>query len=254
MKNVKRLLFVFLAALLVLTPFVNVDAAKKKTKTTTTTTTTTTTVKVDENAVVVSVFFRSSCPHCQALHEYLSELKKDSTIASKFIVADYETTQIVDGNEVSKEDVSALLDKVADYFDFHIDGVPFYVIGEKYYSGFGDSSKEELRERILELYNDQEKNIDVVTGISNGSITGKLADKSASNTLGIIILAVSVVVVIVLIILSGKNKYEDDEDEIEDEEEIDEDIEDEEDEEDEEEIKEKVVEKKKKNNKKIKKN
>lgn len=208
MSNVKKLLFVFLSVAMIALPFTSVSAKTAK-KTEKTTTTTTTTVAVDPNAVTVSVFYRTTCPHCQELHAFLKELKESKDYGKKFNVVDYEV--------VTSEESAALMAKVGDYFDFQVDGVPFYVIGTKYYSGFGDASKDEIKKQIDALYGNAEENIDLVAGISNGTITGKFdgnSGKSVNNTIGMIILGVSVVIVIVLIVLSSKNKY-DDEEEIE---------------------------------------
>lgn len=204
MKTLKKILFVFIVALMVVSPLSYVDAAKKEKATTTTV------VAGDENAVAVSVFYSSTCPHCQALHAFLSELKKDDSINKMFNVVDY---------EVSEESNSDLWSKVAAYFDQETDGVPFFVIGQQYYSGYSESLNDTIKNKIKEVYADQSLNIDVVTGIKDGTITGKLSDtqdKSANNLVGVIILGVSVVVVIVLIVLSSKNKYYDeDEEEVE---------------------------------------
>lgn len=205
MKNVKKLLFVFLMAALLVAPFANVSAASKKKVTTTKTTTT---VALDENAVTINVFYRTTCPHCQELHEFLAGLKASKEYASKINIVDYEV--------VTSEENAELMEKVGDYFDFAVDGVPFYVIGEKYYSGYTSSFDDQIKEQIDKLYKDKEANIDVVSGIKNGTITGKYSDnssKAANNTVGMIILGVSVVIVIVLIVLSSKNKYYDEEDE-----------------------------------------
>lgn len=201
MKAFKKILFVLVMAVMVCSPLTFADAKTKKE------TTTTTVVAGDEKAVNVNVFYSSTCPHCAALHEFLGELKKDKKINFMFNVVDF---------EVSEESNNALFSKVAAYFSQEADGVPFFTIGQKYYSGYSESLNDEIKNVIKEAYEDQSKNIDVVAGIKDGSITGKLddsSDKTANNTVGFIILGVSVVVVIVLIVLSSKNKYYDEDEE-----------------------------------------
>lgn len=214
LKKFSKLLCVFLVALMVLVPTFNVSA-----KTTTTTTTTTTTQNgyyytyeesSDENAINVYVFYQATCTHCKDLHEYLQELKSDDEVKDKFNVVDYEVLY----DEENKE----LMYEVAEYFDFELKGVPLYVIGNEYWSGFPeDGSTSTLKQDIIDAYNDSNYT-DVVSGIAAGVITEDTS-KLGSNVVGIIILAITVVIIIALIILSSKNTYYDEEEEIVEEEE-----------------------------------
>lgn len=209
MTNMKKFFAMLLMVILVLSPVVYVDA-----KTTKKTTTTTTSAKTQKEPVNVYVFYGETCPHCESLHTYLDSLKDDKTVNYMFEVVDYE----VWSNETNYN----LMLQVGEYFEADITGVPFYVVGEKYYSGFGDSSQDSLLAAIKEAYNNTDYK-DIVAGIGTGEISGTASEnddsKKANDKVGMIILGITVVIVIILIVSSSKNKYYDDEDEENDEEE-----------------------------------
>lgn len=211
MKKISKLLCVMMMSLLLVVPFLNVDAATKKaTKKTTTTTTTAKTYAVsqDENAVTIHVFYSETCPHCQSLHEFLSELKEDKDYKDKFNVKDYSVSESLNVE---------LLDEVHEYFKYTGNGgVPYFVIGSDPFEGFGEGRSEaEIKKAIDDLYGSKNYK-DVVTAIINDEIDSLSDD--ASNVVGMVVLGLCVVIIIALIVCSSKNKYYDEEDEDEEEE------------------------------------
>lgn len=80
--------------------------------------------------VKMYVFYGQGCPHCEDLFDYLDELKYDKDYKDKFEVVKYETWY--------NDDNAALMLDFADYFDIETRtlGVPFYVIGDEYFTGF----------------------------------------------------------------------------------------------------------------------
>lgn len=119
-------ILVFVISVLMVMPFMNVNA---------------------ENKVNFYIFYGDGCGYCASLHSYVDELKQDSNYNHMFNVVDYE----VWGNQ----DNQNLLYAVGEYFDVDITGVPFYVIGDKYFVGFGiDSSPQEIENAIKEAYLD----------------------------------------------------------------------------------------------------
>lgn len=211
MKKFNKIVCVLLVALMLVVPFVGVDAKTKTTKKVTTTTTTTESTfykSSDEKAINVYVFYSNECPHCADLHTYLAELKEDKDIRDKFNIVDY---------EIHNSENNSLMMEVGEYFNTSVTGVPFYVIGNKYYSGFGDPSKTTIVNAINDNYNSK-KYQDYVAAIVNGT-TSDLVDEKANNIIGMVILGICVVIIIALIVCSSKNKYYDDED---DEEEVEE--------------------------------
>lgn len=206
MKNIRKLICMLFVALIVVSPFVYVDAK-------TTTTTTTTAATSNGAKVKIYVFYGSTCPHCEDLHEYLDTLEEDDSINYMFEIVDYE----VWGNETNNN----LMLEVGEYFETTIKGVPFYVIGSNYYSGYGESSGDTIVAAIKQAYEDDDYK-DIVAGIGTGEIDGTISDENDTseeennNRVGMIILGITVVLIIIFVISSSKNEYydyEDDDDE-----------------------------------------
>ncbi|MCX4248566.1 MAG: DsbA family protein [Bacilli bacterium] len=209
MKKFSKLLCVIMMAIVLVVPFANVNAAKTTKKTTTTTTTASTyAVSNDEKAVTIYVFYSPTCPHCQDLHEFLSELKEDKDYKDKFNVKDYSVAESLN---------LELLDEVHDYFKYSGNGgVPYYVIGDEPFEGFGDSTKAEIKKTIDDMYGSKNYK-DVVNAIINDEVASLSDD--ANNVIGMVVLGLCVVIIIALIICSSKNKYYEDDENDEDEEE-----------------------------------
>ena len=206
MKKFSKLFCVIIMAILLVVPSASVFAAKTTKKTTTTTTTSATyAVSEDEKAVTMHVFYSPTCGHCAALHEFLSELKEDKDYKDKFNIKDYNVSDSLN---------IELLDEVRDHFKNAGDGVPYYVIGDVDFEGFGESSKAEIKKTIDDMYGSKNYK-DVVNAIVKDEV-GTLSD-DANNVIGMVVLGLCVVIIIVLIICSSKNKYY--EDDLEDEEE-----------------------------------
>lgn len=81
-------------------------------------------VKADDNLVNIYLFHSENCDHCKNEIELLDELEKEY---SNIRVYKY---------EVSDKDNSLLFGRVTNLLDAKTGGVPFTVIGGKYYNGF----------------------------------------------------------------------------------------------------------------------
>lgn len=81
-------------------------------------------VKADDNLVNIYLFHSETCEHCKNEIELLDKLEKEY---SNIRVYKY---------EVSDEDNSLLFGRVTNLLDARSGGVPFTVIGGKYYNGF----------------------------------------------------------------------------------------------------------------------
>lgn len=215
MKKIGKLFCVLMVALMVFTPFTGVYAKK-----TTKTTTTTTSAVAKSDAVNVYVFYSPTCPHCSDLHAFLKELSEDKEYKDLFNVVDYDVS--------SSKTNADLWEKVGNYFEVKVEGVPFYVIGNQYYEGYPDESKNPdlviqtentIKAAIKNAHNDANYK-DIVDGIGKGEITGTVKDseteKKGNSIVGMVILAVTVVIIIILIVCSSKNKYYDDDDDDDD--------------------------------------
>ena len=186
---VKKFMKLLLVLLLAIVPFVGVDAKKN----------TTTTAK--KEPIKLYVFYGETCPHCASLNEYLETLEKDATINYMFEVVKLEVWY----NETNAE----IMDKVGAYFKYDITGVPFYVIGEKYFSGFGENSKNVIVSTIKENYGSKDYK-DIVSQVADGKIkVDSQTEEEDKKSSTIAIVAIGVTLFIVLLIIFGRSKSSD---------------------------------------------
>lgn len=165
-------------------PFTIVEG-KPKEKTTTTTTTMTTTTALVGKKVNIYVFYGIDSNPSSSLHDYLSTLKSDPELSRMFEVVDYEITQ--------NKEYEELFEKVLTYFDYDAKGVPFYVVGDTYFSGYTKKKDEEIVATIKEKYSNLETP-DVVGDIAKGAIDfDKLnhEEKKQNQITGYIILGIT---------------------------------------------------------------
>ena len=227
----KKMLKVLLVLLVAFMPFVAVNAKAK-------TTTTTTTAASSGKAINFYVFYGNGCPHCEDLLNYIAELDKDKNYNTKYNLVKYETWY--------NQENATFMTKVFNYFgvnDTSKMGVPLYVIGDEYFTGFPSpttSSAEtmnkaynDIKNAIDKAYNN-EKYVDVVAGIGSGTIDPSEAQKTeadaqkTNNTIGYVILGV--VILIIVAIIFGRSKSdvyyptEDEEDDDEDTKEVKEEV------------------------------
>ena len=115
-----------------------------------------------KNVETIYLFYRDGCPHCEALEKYLNELLKEEK---------YQLVKI-EKYEVSKNKTNAnKLSGVSEVLDTNVYGVPFYVIGTNYFSGYGTSANKEIKNTI-DYYLNKEY-YDPVGDYLNGTDTSK---------------------------------------------------------------------------------
>lgn len=115
-----------------------------------------------DEKINIYLFWGDGCPHCSSFIDYLGEeVVKDSGVYFNFY--SYEVWKT--------ENNPNLLNKVAKYFNVKEDeiGIPFIVIGDKYFVGFDDDVRDNIKTVIKDTY-DNKKNIDVVGDILKGKI------------------------------------------------------------------------------------
>lgn len=125
----KKLKFLLVAALVLFIPFVAKADTKEK--------------------INVYIFRGEGCPHCEeAITWFNDTLSKDKEYSEYYNLVQYEVWYDEDNNE--------LMSKVATELGTQANGVPFIVVGEKYYSGFSSTeSPSKLKEAIKEAYNNK---------------------------------------------------------------------------------------------------
>ena len=96
------------------------------------------------------------------------------------------------------------MNKVAKKLNTNVGGVPFTVIGNKFYSGFSEEIGKQMLEQVKSLFEDQNRydiknDIDLTTGKAIGENKG-------NGAATFLLLAVILVGGIVLIYIVGKSK------------------------------------------------
>ncbi len=174
----KKVIYLLLILLLCF-PFTMVEAKAKKKKTTTTTT-----IAVG-NKVNVYVFYGIDSDPSSSLHDYLKELKENPELNYMFEVVDYEITQ--------NKEYEELFDKVLTYFEQESKGVPFYVIGDTFISGYTKKKDEEIIATIKRKYSNLDTP-DIVGDIAKGVIKPDEVDEKKlrrNQLMGYIILGIT---------------------------------------------------------------
>lgn len=189
----KKFLGLLMALLLVIIP-VNIYAEEDKKE------------EAEKEKVRLHIFYGETCSFCAELHAFTDQLLKDKDYNYMFEVVDYEVWY----DEVNSD----LMSSVAQYLGVSVTGVPFYVIGEKSFSGYSDeTSPQKIKDAIEEAYNDEDYE-DVVTGIGEGNITVDDKDldevEEDNDVIGYIILGITAVIVIAIICGRSGNTYYDD--------------------------------------------
>ncbi len=115
-----------------------------------------TNTEIEDGKVNFYLFKGEGCPHCADEEKWLQDIKKEY----KDYVNFYEFEVWYDENN------SKMMEKAKEIFDFSGPGVPFTVIGDKYYSGFSDSIGTMMENTIndylnTEINDDFNKKIDI---------------------------------------------------------------------------------------------
>lgn len=112
-------------------------------------------VKKEETKVNIYFFWGNGCPHCKEEFEFFNEIEKE--YGSMYNLYTYETWY--------NEKYATLAKELGKLLNVDIKGVPFTIIGEKSFSGFGEKIKEEIKNTIqieskknFDVYLDKYKN------------------------------------------------------------------------------------------------
>ena len=174
--------------------------------------TTTGDVQNTSDKVTLYVFYGDGCPHCQELEAYIkNNLKKNKELDGKFDVKYYEVW--------SDRNNSSLLSLLSNYFNYEIKGVPFFFIGEKYYSGYGEQYNSEIETQIKEQAGNPSYKDVVAELTSKNEVTltesnpeekietedDKAKKDKKNDIIGYIILGITVVILILIIFTRRKD-------------------------------------------------
>lgn len=139
--------------------------------------------------VTIYLFYSLSCPHCTDFLNYLNEITKEN--GYMFKLRSYEVSNNEDNYNVYK--------KVGTYLGQQKFGVPYIVIGESTFYGFGEKDEENVLKAIKEEYNAVE-NYDVFDHLDEKKEENIVEESKKSNV--IIFMAIPIAILLVGIIIS----------------------------------------------------
>ena len=148
--------------------------------------------KETDEQIKIYLFRWSSCSHCYDFLTYLNSLVPE--YGHMFKLRSYETTTNSDNEKVMK--------KVKKYFgDEEKEGVPYIVIGENTFYGFGTSSEEKVKEAIKKEFESGTR-FDVFDAMEK-----KESEKNPNDALYILV-PVAIVIILILFVGGTKRKAE----------------------------------------------
>lgn len=157
-------------------------------------------VRADEKAKVNVYLFRGEgCPHCEEAIEWFDNtLSKDEEYSSKYELVQYEVWYDQNNSE--------LMDKVAKALGTEASGVPFIVIGDKYFSGFSSSVSPDQIKEAINTYYDNSEYTDVVESVKNNKAINPKKAEEDSQLLPIVIVSAAAIVIVIGLIFFTKER------------------------------------------------
>lgn len=150
-----------------------------------------TVVKAKEK-VVVNIFWTYGCPHCENAKQFFDEFKKENDY---FMVKEFEVSR----NSLNQE----LLKDTGRILEENVSSVPFIVIGDKGFSGYNTVIRNQMKNTIIEYY-ENNYSIDIVSELLSQD---KYVNASPQNNLSYILLGVVVTIMIIVgLVISRLNK------------------------------------------------
>lgn len=146
--------------------------------------------KLKKEKINVYIFYGSTCPHCHHAFEFFDSIEED--YGKYYNIKRYETW-LWDNIDNSKA-----LEKVAAHFGTAKDkiGVPYIVIGDKVFLGYSEDYNDEIKEQIVNTYNEENK--------EKKDVVGPILNNHFNNTR---ICLISLIVSLLVLIFVGVTNY-----------------------------------------------
>lgn len=112
--------------------------------------------KVQAKETSVTLFWGDGCPHCAEEEKYLDILKQE--LGDNLNITKYEVWNNKENNE--------LLTKVRNVLNDDNEGVPFLVIGNKYFTGYTEDMAKEIKKAIFD--NLKQNHLNIVDLVKKG--------------------------------------------------------------------------------------
>lgn len=108
----------------------------------------------EDKKVMVYIFTKLGCPHCEESKTYFSELSQDEEYGD-MIQVKYLQVWGSDWTNVNTKNQTIMNSVAADLGAPTPDGAPFIIVGTKYYSGFSEEQMDEdIKKEIKRAYED----------------------------------------------------------------------------------------------------
>ena len=141
------------------------------------------------------LFRGEGCPHCAEAEEWLDTLAEDEEFSNYYNLVDYEVWYDEENEE--------LMEKVGKKLNTDVSGVPFIVIGEHYFSGFASSMVDEIKEAIVEEYNN-ENYVDIVREVLDENLSS--ANEKKNIVIPVIIVSAVALISVIGLVFFTKEK------------------------------------------------
>ena len=103
--------------------------------------------ETDKEPANIYVFYGKGCPHCEEFFTWIKSLSNEQK--AKFNIVKYETWYNTTNSNA--------LTQAAEHFKDSEYGVPYIIIGENRFNGFGSSMKDQILAAINDYYNLDER-------------------------------------------------------------------------------------------------
>jgi len=120
----------------------------------------------NDKQTIVYVFRGNGCSFCRSFLTFLNSIVPE--YGDYFRVVSYETWHDADN--------SMLMREVSSFLEAKAQGVPFIIIGDKYFLGYTASYDEDIKKAIMDQYNSKEK-YDVIEELSKAKANGTFVYK-----------------------------------------------------------------------------
>lgn len=127
-----------------------------------------------KDKINVYLFRRNGCGFCEQAIEFFTSLGEDSEYKNYFNLVQKEVSTDADN--------AATMNKVAGVLGVELKGVPFIVIGEKYFEGYTSAWNDNFKKAIKDAYNNSSYKDIVAANLTTGTSTSNDGSSSTGSS------------------------------------------------------------------------